>query len=482
MRGLLVALCLLSASFAGCVGLGGNAATIEEANLPEDLVLTYQVQTGQETHEHAFLTQHVAQGGVNLLPYHVAGADFSSPFLKLDETLTPRAYDWSGLFHFPLEAGDSYTATVQSTEVDVTVEETPFEHEGETHDALAVHAASGDGTILEATLLPEPTIIAEIHFDPQDQQPQTWRLLDAEHAPGWNDLPDWTIGDWWRYNATTLGDDAQVTMIYNENRTNNQGSQQRVLNQKEVESRPVALPFQVFLDRNLAPQAGMLNSMISSFWGEWPMQDGDDWTGNSGIAGTYQARLSLDEVTLPGGNTTVAFTMQAHPINDPDGDAFAGWTYAPLVELFTSAWVHAPDEEDPRIDWELTDWGEGYHGEIEIPHLPTVHAREHSDDEPLKEEDTFQVRNESKNLRLSGWFVHGQDATPSMNLTLEAPSGETEWTANETRFQDQVFNLDDVVHDAEPGEWTLHLDIPAEVSFILEVQEVWSQTKTVDYR
>ncbi len=482
MRATLLALCLLATPLAGCIGFGEAATTVEEPSLPGGLVLTYEVTEDGATDTQSVITLPRPDGGTELAPYNVTPRGFSSPFLSLDEDLSPRGFAWEEIFQFPLAPGDSYTATAFAEEATVHVEEATVEYDGEEHDALHVVATTEDDATAELTLLTEPTVLAQVHLEPQDAPAETWHLMEARHDPGWRDKPDWRIGDWWNYNATTASRSDSVTMIYNENATNQQGSPVRVLNQAVAEHRPVALPFQVFLERNLAPQAGILNGMISTFWGDWPMEDGATWTGNSNLAEAYTAHLERSQTTLPNGHTTTAYTMEATPMDEPQAEPFAGWTYAPLVGLFTEAWIHAPDEADPRLDWELTDWGSGYHGEIEIPRLPVLHEREHFDEVPLEEQDEFDVIDQAERLRVHGWFVQGSEDPAPLRLSLEDPEGETRWSMNESRFQDQALNLDDVVDEAQPGPWTLHLDVPPEVSFFLDIQGVWSETRQVDYR
>lgn len=477
MRWGLAALVILVLAAAGCVSLGEEGTlTVEEPIVPDGLFLTYEITQGADASTGTFLVDH--EDGYTLSRYN-ASPDLRSPFLSLDETLSPVGYAWDDLFQFPLEPGDTYAATAAATHATVDIQATTFILDGDEQAALEATVTDDDETLATFTLLQEPTVLAQISITREDGVPEAWTLTNATHEPRWNHPPTWEKGAWWGYNATTHSQHADMTLIYNEDTTNTQGTPQRVLNTQHAESRVASTPFNLLRSSDIAPQAGMLNNVLATFW-DWPLEDGETFTGSSAIAEAYLAEVALEEIILPDGQATMAFVVTASDIEDPASEPFASWTYAPHTGFLTEFWVHDPDEDDPQFDWELTDWGDGFHGEIEVPQLVPVHEIDHTRG-PVDRSDTFTVQDRSDRLRVSGWFVHA-DTPPKMTLTLEDPDGEVRWEVNETAFRDQLHQTEDVVRPIEPGEWTLTLDIEEGITFFLDIQEVWIETRDVDYR
>lgn len=477
MRRSLTTLVLLAALAAGCVGLGDTSLTVQEPDLPEGLLVTYETTQDEEDATSTFLVQDEADG-YQLLPYN-ATPGFESPFLALDASLEPHGQAWEDILRFPLTSGDEYEATLAGQPATVTIETTTFRLDGDEHDALKATATGENDALATLTLLPEPTVLAHIDITREDGVHETWRLTNATHHPTWNEAATWEKGDWWRYNATTRGETVDTTLIYNQDKRSPTSSPQRILNPQHAEARIAATPFNVLRSYDLAPQAGMVNDVLSTFW-DWPLEEGKLYSGSGSITGPYMVQVSLEEIILPNGQASTAFVLNATDHDDPDTDPFASWTYAPHTGFLTEFWVQSPDEDAPRFDWELTDWGTGFHGDIEVPHLETVHAIDQTSG-PVDRTDTFTVNDQGDRLRVSGWFVHSE-TPPRLNVTLEDPSGETRWGTDEGAFEDQFFQVEEVVRPVTPGEWTLTLDAGEGINFFLDVEEVWIETRQVDYR
>ncbi len=478
MRWGLAALALLAALVAGCVSFGDAAVEIQEPSVPEGLFVTYEVTQDENASTETFLVERVG-GEQRLLPFN-ATPGFKSPFLTLDEALSPTGYAWDGLFGFPLESGSEHAATAAAKQATVNLEATTFTLHGDEHAAIEATLTSDDETIGSLTVLQNPTVLAHINITRENGVHESWSMTRMSHDPGWNSPPAWEKGDWWSYDATTHTHDANLTLIYNEDTVTTQGSPQRVLNAQYAESRPASVLFNVLRDSDIAPQSGMLNDVLATFW-DWPLDDGKVFTGTGSITGPYIVHIEQAPIVLPNDRATTAFVLTASDYDDPKAEPFASWTYAPHIGFITEFWVHDPDKEQPRFDWELTGAGTGFHGEIEVPHLPLVHQIERTTG-PLERSDTFTVEDRSDRLRLSGWFVHNPDTEPRMNLTVEDPHGEMRWSIDEASFTNQFIHLEEVVRPISPGEWTLTLDIDEGVSFFLDIQEVWIETQHVDYR
>lgn len=288
MRRVLAALVLLTSGWAGCLS-DAEAQAIPSLDVPEGTLVTYEITADGTTTTDTYVAAPTGNPGVDLWPHNATREDFSSPFLNLDETLTPEGFAWDELFAFPIEPGDTYTAQVGGVTANVTLEGTTYTVVDETVDAVRAEARAEGETVATVTVLASPTVPAEIEFDTPVDGAQSWTLTDLGFQAGWNDVPVWEEGDWWRFDATTRDRDgnarhANATLIHNANDTNDQGVEQRVLNPQTVDSRLTTFPFHKLRDRDIAPQSGFLTTTLSSFWA-WPLHDGKTWGGTSGIVG-----------------------------------------------------------------------------------------------------------------------------------------------------------------------------------------------------
>lgn len=482
MRGLLLAVAILTAPMAGCAGLTGEPLSIQQADLPLGLLLTYRIENEGSTSTETFVVVPQRDGGYTLNAYNLSRPGFGSPYLELSSQLNPTRFNWSQPLQWPLEPGKRYEATVGGAEATVKLEAVEGV-EGPTGAEKAIRAvATADGeTVAELTVLQDPPILKEIKLDTPDGTEEHWTLEEARYDQRFNRPPAWSIGQWWSYNATTKTEHAETTLIYNANATNNKGVPQRVLNAQRVESRLAALPFHTLRARDLAPQSGFLTSLLGSFW-SWPLVDGKQWTGSTSLArGGYTATVQMeDRVPLPDGTVTTAYTIEAVPTRQPGAEPIGTYQYAPRVGFLTSIQVNDPGSQDEIIDWELTDWGDGFHGEIEIPHRVQLWGRNRTTG-PAEIEESFPVPERMDRLQLRGMAVRRAGSNPNASFALVDPSGEQRFLRDAGDWQDRRINLRHVT-DAVNGTWTFRADLPEGVTFFVIVRGIWVETKTVDYR
>lgn len=481
MRGVLLAILMLTAPLAGCPNVTEEPVRIEKASIPFGTLLTYEItDDGQRTTETFVATGE--DGGVALWAHNLTRGDLGSPFLSLNAELTPRGFNWSNLFEFPLEPGDSYTATVGGADATVSTEAVSLELPNGSRDAIEATATADGETLATLTLLTEPTVFARIDVDTPDGTQETWELTRLEHRPSWNGVPDWDIGDWWTYNATTRGEHATPKLIYNAHDQNQKGERLRVLNPQTVESRIAAFPFLNLRDRDIAPQSGLVTNLLSGFW-KWPLFEGQTWTGSTSAPGVdaYRTQVTVEKrITVPGGATTTAYTVTAHPANDPEADPIAEWQYAPLVGFLTYVWIDVPSRDDRILDWELTEWGEDFHGEIEIPRRVPLHTQ-NSTSGPAQIDETFEFSAPSERIQVRGTAVRQADATANVTIQLTAPDGSHPWRITQEDFQDRSISFNDDF-DGANGTWHLEADLPQGVSFFAQIRGLHIEHRTVDYR
>lgn len=481
MRRVLLAVLLVASPWAGCLD-GLDSTTIAEPAVPEGTLATYEITADGTTTTETLVAAPDGEPGVSFWLHNGTRAELSSPFLNLDETLNPRGFEWDGFLEFPLEAGGEHTARVGGQEATVSLEGTTYTVGGETVDAIRATAEGEDGQRLAVvTLLAGPTIPAEISFDTPVDGSQSWTLTGLDHQAGWNEAPQWEIGDWWRVDAVTQGRQAEATLVFNANDTNQQGNEQRVLNPDEVDARPTTYPMHTFRDRDAAPQSGFLTASLSSFW-KWPLSDGTTWTGSSELVETdsYVAQVSRETRSVADRVTTV-YVVEARPHGAPGAEPFATWGYAPAAGFVTHLYAEDAGSGEVRFDWELLDWGSGFHGEMEVPQRETVFDPD-TVEGPHEAQESFETPDETERLQILGTMVRTEEAQPDVELSLAAPDGSPAWTKNGSRIEDdQVHRFNDAI-GGTPGNWTLDLQVGEGVSLLLEVRAVWLETETVDYR
>lgn len=483
MRRVLLAVLLLVSPWAGCLD-GFDSTAITEPAVPDGTLATYEVTADGTTSTETFVAAPDGEPGVSFWLHNGTRANLSSPILNLDETLNPRGFEWDGFLEFPLEAGSEHQARVGGEEATVSLESTTYTVGGESVDAIRAVAEAEDGRQLaDATVLAGPTIFAEIEFDTPVDGSQSWTLTGLDHQEGWNEAPEWTVGDWWRVDAETQGRSAETTLVFEGNETSRQGTERRVLNPQEVSARPATYPLHTFRDRDVAPQSGFLTATLSGFW-KWPMTDGATVTGNSDLApqDSYVAEVTREVRTVADRVTTV-YTIEAHLHGASDETPFASWGYAPAAEFVTHLYVEDPETGDVRFDWELLDWGSGFHGEMEVPQRQPVFDQQLVEG-PNETTERFEAPAETERMQMVGTMVRNEEnaTDPEVELSLTSPDGTVAWTKNASPIEeDQVHRFNDAI-DGTPGNWTLDLHLGENVSLLLEVRAVWLETETVDYR
>jgi hypothetical protein len=484
MRALLLATMLVAAGWAGC--LSDDGSSVPRLHVPDGTLATYEIAANGTTTTDTFVAAPTERPGVELWAHNATRAGFDSPLLSLDGELNPRGVAWDGLFAFPIEPGDEYTAQVGGVEADVETAATTYEVAGDEVDAVRATARADGETVAEVTVLVSPTLVAEAELDTPASGKQTWTLTDLGFQPGYDEPPRWDVGDWWRFDAQTRDADGQLEsvdakLVYNANDTAEQGTPQRVLNPTEVDDRPATFPFQTLRDRDLAPQSGYLTNLLSTFW-QWPMGDSATWSGTSQLApgDDYEAVVEVEEATVANRVTTV-YNITATPLNEPGAGAFAAWSYVPAAGFVGHIWAKAPDADASRLDWTLTDWGEGYHGDMEVPQRQAVYGQSTTSG-PIDRTEPVEVPAPVERVQIEGTFVRPEDARPELELELRDPDGDPAWTLNESALEEQrVVQLNDVI-DAGAGNWTLETQVPEDVSYFLQLTAAWKETTTVDYR
>lgn len=482
MRGVLLALALLTVPLAGCFGLLGSDVVIERPELAPGTLLTYHVETGEVEGNQTFVVLPGPEGGYELHAYNLSES-FNSPYRHLDTNLNPRVFNWSGILNWPLEDGKSNQATVGGAEATVELSGVDgVEGPSGLTDAIKAVATADGKQVAEIVVLKDPTVIQRIDVDTPDGTDETWVLQDVTVGERFNQPARWEIGDWWIYNATTQGETTQTHLVYNSNDTTQKGSLMYVLNPTRAEDRFPSLPFLRFRASDLAPQSGFLTGLVSSFW-DWPLQDGKTWSGSTTLSGieSYQAQASLTpNVRLPDGSLTIGYTIELRPLKDPGAEPIGSYQYVPRVEMLTYAWIEDPESGERVIDWELEDWGDGFHGEMEIPRVAELSGRSRTAG-PAEIDDPVNVTDRIERVQLKLTAVKRSDASPNVTFELVRPDGTTALRANETAFRDRLLQFNNAV-DATTGTWRFQADVPEGVSFFGEVNGVWTETRQVDYR
>lgn len=435
------------------------------------------------------MVHNATSAGTELLAYNLSRPNLTSPLLSFDEGFNPRASGWSNVFSYPIEPGDTYEARIEGTTVNVSWTSELYEGFLETDTALEGIARDAEGEQLARFRFADlaAPVLAFASVSVEGQLEQRFELEQARLDADWNQPPAWTLGDWWRYSGTFQGNTGEGTVVYTGNQTSGR-SQTYVLSPVKVEDRVLLLPFQSWRQRDIAPQSGVVSSLLSSFW-SWPLRDGKTWTGSTTtVDGSqpYQARASLDErVLLPDGRATVAFTVRTY--TEEQAEPFGLYRYAPLVEQLTRWNVTQVGEDAPAIDFTLEDLGEGYHGEMEIPQREIVAQIPEGNRSflsgPASIERSFHVPEKANRLQVGSrsFAVHERGVDPEFTFRLTDPNGTVVYERNETQFEGRRLGLATVL-DAPAGNWTLEISAGEGVSVLGTIYANWFVTRTVDYR
>lgn len=487
MHRVLLAMLLLTGPLAGCVGLGG--ATVEEPDWPTGLVLTYEITSEGSTSEEVFLVHNGTSAGTQLLPWQVSDPGFSSPFVTFDEAHDPRDAGWSDLFSFPIEAGEEHTA--QAGGANVTVAWSEVDHEGpldaETDLEGVAETDDGEEVARFRWSTGEGNVLTRIEVDTPDGTNETWELMDTRLHADWNRPPSWSKGDWWTYNGTFRNEAGTSQIVYTTDGSTAQG-EQYVLSPVDVENRVLMLPFQGWRQDDIAPQSGYVTGMLSSFW-SWPLQHGKTWSGSTsaGEPGSqYQAVSRLTPGTqLPDGTVTTTFTIEAYA--ESQDDPFAVYEYAPRAEHLLAWRMGSAGADELDVNLTLEDWGEAFHGEMEIPRRIQVEAipqgRSSFLSGPAEIDRTFDVPGQANTVQIAprSFAVHPPDVDPSFEMQLTDPNGSVVVEHNASGFQDRRLDISTTV-DAVEGSWRLTASIGEDVSVLARLYANWYEPETVDFR
>lgn len=477
-----MALLALTAPIAGCIE-GDEATTIQTPSpVPHALVLTYEVTDNGTTTTERFISLRSAGNRTDIAPYELSRPDLRSPFLRLDGDLNPGAFNWSSVVTYPLEEGRSWSGTVGGADATITARSLGTIDGGwGTSKAVELTAEDQEGTTVGTFIvLDEPRLFAEIDVDTPDGTEERWTLSGVEEKRGWNAPPRWEQGHWWSYDAMTRGIEGNATLIYTRNGTAQAGSPTYLLSPQQIEHGTLALPFQQLRMRDLASQSGLMVNMLSKVW-EWPLQPGKTWTGltsERGSSVTYQAHVDfVPRLPLPDGNVTAGFAIDAFTEN---GTQVASWTYAPVVEFFTRMKIDSAQSNRTRLNWTLTDWGTGFHGEFDEPHR-TLLFNQTFVTGPTSIEGNFTASEKVSQLQLQGIVTEGSDVEPNVTVELRAPDGSVEYARNSSHFRGGQIDLNAVL-DVQAGNWTVTLEAEEGAGFFLRIQGLWVETKQVDFR
>ncbi len=487
------ALLVLSLLLAGCTTPEPSEPSetiLEAVHLPDGLVLTYEIDADGRTSSETFLVDARGGQGYDLRPWVLDREDFASPFLRLGPELVPRPFNWSGLFAFPMEAGDTYEAKrVGSLSATVEVSQPSQAPRLPSAGALALNATDSNGTVvLTAVLLDRPEaapgargVIAELDINTADGTDERWVLEEITRQADWNAAPTWRLGDHWSYEARTSTQASDPQLVYSGNRTGAGGSTIALLEPTELEDRLAATLLREIRVQDMAPQSGFLTNLLSKLW-EWPLEPGASWQGLTTKGNrqvTYDARVQLvEDHALPDGTTTVAFHVEADPRGEPG--ELASWTYVPRVQMLTEINVTDLSTGETVVDWHLRDWGHEYHGTIErlanegLLQVPVTPG-------PTKLEEPFNVTDQHERLLVDGSLVRPHDAPRNATIQLRGPDGTIGYDRG-TFDEDQRFMDLGGSTPATPGTWTLSAELMDGHSVTLTVRGIWTEVDEVDFR
>lgn len=489
MRRVLLAVLLLTGPIAGCVGPSEEGPVAHQPSWPTGLLLTYEVTENGTTAEETFLVRNETEGEVDMRAWNLSQPNFTSPFLDLNDRYNPRAYSWSKIFEWPIRAGDTHETRIGGA--DATMNWTEVEHEGplDADTALEGVARTSEGEELARFRVSagNVTALTYLELDAPDGTQQTWELTATDVRTGWNAPPAWTKGDWWTYEGSFQGETGSAQLVYTNDRST-QRSDQRVLSPTEVDDRVLMLPFLGWRDADIAPQSGFVSGQMSTFW-SWPLSDGKVWGGTtSAVDGgsRYQAVAERnDRAILPDGTATVTFTVRAF-VQDGE-EPFAVFEYSPLVGHLVQWRMGEPGAPGSDLDFELEDWGQAFHGEMEIPQRALVEKVPRGNRTiltgPASIDRSFEVPERANRLQVAprSFAVHEEGADPSFSMRLTDPNGTVAYERNASHFDGRRLGLSEVM-DSHPGNWTLELEIDESVSMLARIFANWFETEMVDYR
>jgi hypothetical protein len=486
MRRVALAVLLVTAALAGCVDDGSPAEpehVAEEPSWPDGLLLTYEVTADGQTAEETFIVVNGTQQGPQLWAWNLSRPNLTSAFLELNDGYNPRDPLWSGLFRFPVEAGDEHEATLGGTEANVTWSQ--VDHEGPldaSTDLEGVARAGGEEVGRFRLSAGNVTAFTYLSFETEDGSPQTWKLVGTDVREDWNGPPAWSKGNWWTYEGSFQSHEGRSTVVYTSDQPGRQ-TEQRVLDPVRFDDRYLMVPFQGWRTTDIAPQSGFVSAFLSQFW-SWPLYEGQSWSGETSAPAEpsqYQAIVERnDRAPLPDGSVSVTYTVEAYI---PDAEQpFAEYEYSPRAGHLVEWRMTEGGGGSPVLNFTLEDFGQTYHGEMEIPQrerlveIPVTSG-------PTTVERSFEVAEDRAFVRIAphSFAGHGQDVDPEFELEIRNPSGDVAVHRNETHFSDRRLDLSGQM-DAEPGTWNLTVELGEDVSVRLDVEALWYQTETVDYR
>lgn len=487
MRELLLAILLLTGPLAGC--MGSDAATVEEPEWPTGLLVTYDLTKDGETARETFMMHNGTQEGTDLLAWNLSRPNMTSPLLQFDEDHQPRASGWSDVFAYPIEDGDEHQAQLAGTEVTITWSEAA--HEGPLAIDTVLEGTARDEAGEEVAVFrlstDDPAMLTYAELDVPEGPNETWELVDARHHADWNLPPDWTKGDWWVYEGTFRNEQGSSKIVYTNDATSGR-TDQRELSPVRVEDRVLMLPFQGWRDTDIAPQSGYVSGMMSTFW-SWPLHDDKGWSGSTSAVDRGSQYEAVSDLTLrsplPDGSVTTTFTVDARLPGSEE--PFATFEYSPRVEHLLSWRMTEPGSEDPALNFTLQDWGEAFHGEMEIPQRVQVEKIPQGPSSflsgPAEVDRTFEVPEEARTVQIASrsFAVHQPDVDPRFELALRDPNGTVVLERNASEFEERRLSLAGTA-DAEPGSWRLTVDVGDGVSVLARLYANWYVTETVDFR
>lgn len=489
MRGvrLAVLLLLLTAALAGCVDddEGDEEGVVaQQPSWPTGLLFTYEVTTDGERSNETFLVRNASGQGPELAAWNLSRPNLTSPFLTWNENYNPRSAAWASIFEYPIEAGDEHEARLDGTEVNLTWSEVP--HEGplgtDTDIEGVARLPAGEEVARFRVSTGNDTAVTLIDLDLPDGPTETWRLVDAELRTDWDEPPRWEKGDWWTYNGSFQGEEGNATLVYTHDQQTRQADQ-RILSPVRFDDRLPTLPLHGWRDSDIAPQSGFVTAMLQTFW-SWPLADGTTWGGTTSAVdggGTYEAVAELVErATLPDGSASVAFAVEVFV---PDHEEpFAEYTYAPRVGHLVDWRISEAGSSEPELAYTLEAWGEGFHGEMEIPERETPEEIPVTSG-PASIERSFDVPEEAIWVRIAphSFAGHGQDVEPEFELEITDANGTVKAQRDESHFSQRRLDLSGRM-EASPGTWNLTLEMGEGVSARLVLEALWFETETVDFR
>lgn len=482
MRRVLLAVLLLTGSLAGCAGDSEETVTAKRPDWPTGLVFTYDITADGESGEETFLVHNGTPKGTDLLAWNLSRPNFTSPLLTFDEQYNLRTWNWSGALRFPIEAGDTYTGRLGSVQANISWQEVPHEGPLDIEKDLegVAYGPEGDELATFRFSAGEVTVLTYAEFDTPDGRNQTWELTEASLNDRWDQPPVWKKGDWWTYTGSFRDAEGTSKIVYTDDRKTRQ-SQQYVLTPVEVENRVLMLPFQGWRKSDIAPQSGYVSGMISSFW-DWPLWDGKTWSGSTNYAQQqYQAVSDLTKRSqLPDGTVTTTFQVEVYVPNEEK--PFATYEYSPWVGHLVDWQIRQSSGGPPSLNYTLEDWGEAYHGKLEIPQRALV-AEIPITGGPDELNRSFELPDQAHTLQIStrSFAVHQRNVDPVFDFRLTDPNGTLVFARNASDFEDRRLDLSGLV-DAQPGTWELEVELGEGVSVLARLFGIWHETKTVDFR